>query len=96
MWRDTSVTGNLFPLVFDLDGINPLADSIPGFECFSCLDLPQITWTSIFHPLVAKLILKQYVGHVEVCELCSAMENGDGDWPRSCIHVLKICKVDLC
>ena len=64
------------PLVFDLGGMNPLTESIPGFEDSSCL---EITWTSIFHHLVAKSILKQHVGHMEVCELCPAMKIGDED-----------------
>ena len=70
------VTGNPIPLVFDPGGMNPLADSIPGIEYTSCLDPPQITLTSIFHPLVAKSILEQHVGHVDVSELCPAMEIG--------------------
>ena len=38
--------------------MNPLADSIPRNEYSSCLDPSQITWTSIFHPFVAKSILQ--------------------------------------
>ena len=92
--EDTSVTGNPIPLVFDLGGMNPLTDSIPGFEYSSCL---EIAWTSIFHYvyLVAKSILNQHVGHMKVCELCPAMKIGDGDWLCNCIHVLKICEVNL-
>ena len=38
--------------------MNLLAHTIPGNEYSSCLDPPQITWTSIFYPFVAKSILQ--------------------------------------
>ena len=45
--KTAGVTENPIPLIFDLGGMNPLADSITGIEYSSCLDLPQILAYSI-------------------------------------------------